>query len=109
MNKELFCRTIRHIEYLYEKGETFSKTISLLDTESCICFNPYNEDIIFLQELLEELTKDTCEEISYFLWELDFGHKYYDGCITDAGGNYIKMATPEDLWEAIENDHASLR
>ena len=40
--------------------------------------------------------------IDYFCWELDFGKKWYPGCITEMDGTEIKLSTPEELWEAIK-------
>lgn len=57
-----------------------------------------------LQYALETMfcdDKEAMSNIEYFVYELDFGKKYYDGMITDSEGNYIKMATVEDLYNVL--------
>ena len=41
------------------------------------------------------------EWISYWLWELNFGESYEDGCVEDANGENIKLKTVEDLYNFL--------
>lgn len=49
-------------------------------------------------DLLEDIFEDTAHWISYWVYELDFGREYYDGCVTDEVEGDIKLHTIQDLY-----------
>ena len=51
-------------------------------------------------KLLEKLIQDTLGNISYFIYELDYGREYWEGCISDKNGN-IDISTPEKLYDFL--------
>ena len=51
-------------------------------------------------ELLESIFNDT-EDISWWVYELDYGRKYQDGCIKDGQGNNIDLSTSEKLYDYL--------
>lgn len=51
-------------------------------------------------KLLEKLIQDTFGNISYFIYELDYGSEYREGCISDKNGN-IDISTPEKLYDFL--------
>ena len=51
-------------------------------------------------KLLEKLMKDSFGNISYFIYELDYGREYREGCISDENGN-IDISTPEKLYDFL--------
>ena len=50
-------------------------------------------------ELLEKLMHDVADDISYFIYELDYGRKYKPGYITYADGQEIDFSTAEKLYD----------
>ncbi|MBP3325091.1 MAG: hypothetical protein J6L77_01555 [Coprococcus sp.] len=50
--------------------------------------------------LLEKLMRDKGSDISYFIYELDYGKDYHEGCISDENGN-IDFSTPEKLYDYL--------
>ena len=57
-----------------------------------------------LIEVLEKIFNDEDENISYFVWELEFGERWHPGMITiteNGTKRDIKMQTVEDLWEVL--------
>lgn len=52
-------------------------------------------------DLLTLATHDEDDWISYWLFELNCGKEYHDGCVTDADESIIKLATIEDLWNIL--------
>lgn len=50
-------------------------------------------------ELLENMF-DT-DIISWWLYELEYGRKYEEGCIQDADGSNIDLSTPEKLYDYL--------
>lgn len=65
------------------------------------------EDIIV--DLLEKLMQDAYGDISYFMYELDYGRSYTEGDITDKDGNIVDFSTAEKLYdyliEQMENNN----
>lgn len=51
-------------------------------------------------ELLEKLMQDNVGNISYFIYELDYGREYQHGCVSDNNGN-IDISTPEKLYDYL--------
>ena len=56
-------------------------------------------------KLLERLMRDNAGNISYFIYELDYGKTYQEGCISDQSGN-IDFSTPEKLVDYLMADYA---
>lgn len=52
-------------------------------------------------ELLAILTQDTNDWISYWIFELECGNKYKDGCVKDKNNNDIPLKTIKDLWDIL--------
>lgn len=76
------------------RNSTDSKLIDCLEASSLmIC----HEDIVV--KLLEIIFNDH-EILSYWLYELDYGRKYTEGCISDENGN-IDISTLEKLYEYL--------
>lgn len=55
--------------------------------------------------LLEKLMHDKGRDISYFIYELDYGKDYHEGCISDANGN-IDFSTPEKLYDYLAKEYS---
>ena len=104
MNKELFIKTVEDIKALYKEQEILNDALHTIDPEFGGGYI-YNKPISILENLLKELVNDQYGNISYYFWELDFGEKYYDGCITGPNGEIIKLATPEDLYNLIKEEN----
>ena len=56
------------------------------------------EDIIV--DLLKKIFNDEAEDISYFMYELDYGRDYQDGCITEDGVN-IDFSSADKLYDYL--------
>lgn len=100
MNRDLFIKTIYNIIELNEESEKFNDLMCKIDSEFGGGYI-HNKSISILLSILKELVDDD-DMIDYFCWELDFGKKWYPGCIIDSDGTNIKLSTPEELWEAIK-------
>lgn len=51
-------------------------------------------------KLLEKLMQDGFGNISCFIYELDYGREYQEGCVSDKNGN-IDISTPEKLYDFL--------
>ena len=49
-------------------------------------------------KLMEKLMQDSFGNISYFIYELDYGREYQEGCVSDKNGN-VDIGTPEKLYD----------
>lgn len=56
-----------------------------------------NEDLII--ELLEDMFDN--DMISYWIYELDYGKDYIDGCIVDEKNEIVNIKTPENLYDYL--------
>lgn len=56
------------------------------------------EDIIV--DLLEKILNDEAEDISYFMYELDYGRDYQDGSIVENGVN-IDFSSADKLYDYL--------
>lgn len=56
-------------------------------------------------KLLERLMQDNAGNISYFIYVLDYGKTYKEGCISDQSGN-IDFSTPEKLYDYLMQEHS---
>lgn len=63
----------------------------------------YNNGAIIskLIEIIELDLDDKDKMIQYFIFELEWGHKYKDGMVTDEKGDNIKLELLTDLWEYL--------
>lgn len=56
-------------------------------------------------KLLEKLLQDRGGNVSYFIYELDYGREYREGCVSDNNGN-IDISTPEKLYDLLMAEYA---
>jgi len=100
MNKELFIKTMEQIKELVREQDAFNDVLSHIDPEFGGGYI-YSKPINILSDLLKSLMNDKYDNISYYMWELNFGDNYEDGMITDQNNNIIPLKTPEDLYNLI--------
>ena len=56
-------------------------------------------------KLLERLVRNNAGNISYSIYELDYGKTYQEGCISDQSGN-IDFSTPEKLYDYLMKEYS---
>ena len=102
MNKELFIATINSIQKQIEIDRKNSSILQeMFPDDSIYC--GYNNSELFnaLNKILKESMKDEYDWIDYFMYELDFGEKYYDGCVLDKDKSIIDLSNAERLYEFL--------
>jgi hypothetical protein len=100
MDKELFVETINKLQELSEEQEKFNDTLRIIDPEFGGGYI-HNKTIFLVEELLSKILNDKYDNISYYMWELDFGKEYEPGCITEEDGTPIPLANASDLYDLI--------
>ena len=100
LSKEEFIDIMENLR----KADTFyAKINDVLRTYGAdgYIFPPPNiDDVVFL---LDKIFKQGTYEswISYFVFELEFGERYEDGCATEADGTNIDLSSAEKLYDLL--------
>ncbi len=100
MDKELFVETMNKLQELSEEQEKFNDILRIVDPEFGGGYI-HNKTIFLIEELLSKILNDKYDNISYYMWELDFGKEYEPGCITEEDGTPIPLANASDLYDLI--------
>lgn len=82
-------------------NELFDDLIDNKENDFCnggsICIG--HESVVV--KLLENIFNDKYDNIECWLYELDYGRKYKDGCILDKNGKAIDLSTPDKLYDYL--------
>ena len=103
ISKELFIESIQEIEKQHKHDQSCSEAFRKILPNDHI--SGYDNSLLQNQllKILKVLTSDDHKDswIEYYIWELDFGEKYKDGCIK-VGGKDFELKTTGDLWDLIK-------
>lgn len=106
ITKELFLETMRALETQREIDNKCHEAFKVILPHDYV--TGYDNDILESQlvKLLQVCTEDSEEEswIYYYMYELNFGKEYKDGCVKVHKKN-VKLATPEDLWNLLNLEY----
>ena len=100
ITKKQFIQSIEAIKKQMDYDHECTKSFQKILKNDYISGYDNNIIIEHLIKLLAELTKDKSDWIGYYVYELDFGKEYKEGCVTQGGKN-IPLKTPKDLWNLI--------
>jgi hypothetical protein len=102
ISKKLFIETINTIQKQIEYDRKCGEAFEVILPNDFITGYDNNLLISQLIKILEIATNDSERDgwIGYFIWELEFGKQYKDGCVTFEEKN-IKLKTPSDLWDLL--------
>lgn len=100
LTKEEFCTAVEHYEEMNKQEEDIVNALGV-NFE----WKP-DEWIASYYDLLTELCDLDNNDIygndlDYYCFELNFGHSWRPGMITDENGNDIPCRNAEDLWNMI--------
>lgn len=99
---EEFERHLEAIASIMRLQDGFYELLNEYNSKSLNCC-----DFIFptlidnVVDLLVLAMHDESGWISYWVFDLDCGNEYRDGCAEDDEGNLIKLKTIEDLWRIL--------
>lgn len=97
ISKENFIKYISKIKELYEIENAVNKAGREL--ELSISFAPYEQLVV---EILSDAFNDTeNDNIDYFIYELNYGSRWHEGCITTKDGKDIPMRNAEELYDIL--------
>lgn len=100
IKKDLYFNCIETLKQYDEfEGRIYKASDRAIDFLEC---KPISKLVDMFRQLLEYTTKDKDtgygSNLSYFMYDLDYGRNWKPGTITDSDGNDLKLATMEDLW-----------
>ena len=90
-----FKSALSDIKRFQQAQDSINDGFKILGQDSRIMITEPESVVV---RLLETIFNDKGEWIQYFLYELDWGKKYEDGCITDTDGSFIKLSTIDELY-----------
>lgn len=109
LSKGEFCEIICNLrdanDLVDSLDSLINKSKQALKEGFCSTFSLmlFNEDCIVT--LLEKIMRDSYNNISYFIYELDYGRKYKPGIITDSNGENLNFSTEEKLYDYLVKEH----
>lgn len=107
LTKEEFVEYIGEILETSKKDNEFSEAIEKICGGDCWVIGAYSKEISIMISLLAKVmglpADNTPDEniIQYFVYDLDFGKEYTEGCFTEIDGTSIDISTAEKLYDYI--------
>lgn len=103
ITKEIFVEILKNIQNQSEHDDKCNEAFKIILPETFGGY--YNNSFIHssLLYLLKTAFGDNHRDswIDYFIYELEFGEKYKDGCATNKDGSNIDLSTSEKLYEFL--------
>lgn len=109
ISKETFVSMIEKIKDLQEREEQLRIAMNALSPSFYVAYYPLSEAIEAIVDLLSSYfyadpqTRDVTNDISYYIYDLEFGKNWTPDCYTDAEGNPIDISTAEKLYDYLIN------
>ena len=95
---EQFKIALSDIKLFQQAQDSINDGFKILGQDSQIMITEPESVVV---RLLEVIFNDKGEWIQYFLYELNWGEKYKDGCITDTDGSFIRLSTIDELYDFL--------
>lgn len=99
--KEEFVEVINSLKTAVRSLEELEKVLHtpLFDSPMQTLINEYTTFIKRMCDIPDNEADGS--SLEYYIYELDFGTKYYHGCVIDVDGNNIPLGTPEELYDDL--------
>lgn len=102
IDKTKFINIMSEFESFTKKIDDSSYKIRKLTDNEWDVFFPTEEFI--LCELLNKIFNcESSDDFGYFIYELEFGSKWYEGMVTNKNGNDIPLKDASDLYDMLIN------
>lgn len=106
MTKEKFCEIIDEIKRLHEYESELYAVNRKYNYDADISFPTLEGTVIsLLEEIFNCPETEVGTDISYFVYELDFGKDWEPGMITDKDGNDVDHSTAEKLYDWLIKEY----
>lgn len=103
ISREEFTKYINRIHDLQKMDDEMRDWCHKWSPDTDIFFSQMNAECE-LVELLDKMThpEDSYgDDVSYFVYELNFGEDYHPGCVTEADGTEIDFSTTDKLYDYL--------
>lgn len=108
MTKGKFVRIINEIKKLHEYQEELYAIHRKYNYDAVIDFPTLEDTVVELLGEVMHCPKDNPEtDISYFIYELEFGKDWEPGMIIDQYGNSIDHSTAEKLYDFLVEEYSN--
>lgn len=109
LTKEQFVEYVECIKKTCDKDDMFSEAIEKACNDDCRVIGLYSAECSAMVDLLSlamGLEVGTCDgnEIEYFIYDLNFGKDYNEGCLSEMDGTPIDISTAEKLYDYIASE-----
>ncbi len=109
LTKEEFVEYVGYIKETSDKDDMLSAAIEEACNNDCRVIGLYGAECSVMVDLLSfamGLEVGTCDgnEIEYFIYDLNFGKDYNEGCLTEMDGTPIDISTAEKLYDYIVSE-----
>lgn len=104
LNKEDFVKAIKDVESVYKYQEGLNNFFRKNNVEGYIFQPDCTVTVLRLLHMIF-IENDKDAWIEYFCFELNFGKKWEPGIIRDENGLDIKLQTPEDLYDLLQQSN----
>ena len=106
LTKNQFIEYLDRIKTTYKKEDDLSQAIEKACDDNCRVIGLYSSECATMIELLSlamglEVGLRDGNILEYFVYDLNFGKEYSEGCYTEMDGTPIDISTTEKLYEYI--------
>lgn len=105
ITKERFCEIMNDLVKEREISREMDKLLAespmhdARDFFSATCLHMSHEPLVV--ELLTAMFDDEEELIEYWMYEMDFGRRWYEGCMTEADGASVMLTDAAALYDYL--------
>ena len=100
ISKEIFVNTMERLETLDKNMDAIDAAFKKLSPDFCGFYITEPFDIVV--DLLKENFKDKHDLLGYFVYELDYLHKFHMGCVTQ-DNKPIDLSTWDKVYDHMVN------
>lgn len=109
LTKEQFVEYVGRIKATCDKDDMFSGAIEKACNDDCYVIGLYGAECSTMVDLLSfamglEVGTYSGNMIEYFIYDLNFGKDYKEGCVSEIDGASIDISTVEKLYDYIASE-----
>lgn len=110
LTKDQFIEYLNRIKNTNQKDDDLSQAVEKACNNNCRVIGLYSFECATMIELLSlvmglEVGLRDGNILEYFIYDLDFGKEYSEGCYTEADGSPIDISTAERLYDYIVEEY----
>ena len=109
LTKEQFVEYVDCIKKTCDKDDMLSEAIEKACNDDCRVFGLYGTECSVMVDLLSlamglEVGTYSGNMLEYFIYDLNFGKEYKEGCVAEKDGTPIDISTVEKLYDYMASE-----